>query len=61
MAGSESNPALDVVNLNVRRANELCDVAKAISVAAKLMAQKLDEMERDLLVLHDLVHDGAKP
>jgi hypothetical protein len=34
-----------------RTANDLSDVAKAISVAARLMGEKLDQLEAELLEL----------
>jgi len=40
-----------LITENVRRANDLQDVCRAIACASKIMAEKLDQMERELLNL----------
>lgn len=41
----------------IRRVNDLEDVARAIAVAAKLMGEKLHDLERELV---EMLNDGGE-
>ena len=53
-----SNTLSEIVVSGIREVNCLTDAAAAISVAAKVMGDKIDKIERDLLALFDLLGGG---
>ena len=55
MTNNDTSHALNVAADGLRRAVDLIDVLTAISAAAKLAVEALEQVEKDLLRITDLI------